>query len=78
MYGSTLKLLMGVLLSVGLLVLCLSAPALATPPEDVPFWAEILNRLDTLQDTVENLPEGAGPCEVPPVWGKKFGYKPVR
>jgi len=25
-----------------------------------------------LQGTVEALPAGAGPCEVPPVWGKKF------
>jgi len=56
-----------------------AGPALATPPEDVPFWADILNRLnviegkvDNLQTDVDNLPAGLGPCDVPPVWGKTY------
>lgn len=72
MYGSTITSLMR-LLGVGVLVLGLSAPALAVPPgppEEVPPWLGIiLDRLDDLQEDVDNLPGALGPCEVPPVWG---------
>jgi len=73
---SLCSLLVGLTLVVGLV-----GPALATPPEDVPFWADILNRLnviegkvDNLQTDVDNLSGGGslGPCDVPPVWGQTY------
>lgn len=48
------------------------------PPPRAPFGdiqatlGIILDRLDDLQDDVDNLQGALGPCEVPPVWGKKF------
>jgi hypothetical protein len=60
-------------LGVGVLVLGLSASAFAQagnlppgPPEVVPPWVGII--LDRLDD----LEAKGGPCEVPPVWGKKI------
>jgi len=80
MNGSLTKFITGVL-GVGVLVLGLSGPALAAPPEKNPgqLFAEILaqiailnDKLDDLQGDVDNLPGALGPCEVPPVWGKKI------
>ena len=79
MYGSTHKLLMGIL-GVGVLLLGLSAPALgqgapppAGPVEDIQATLGIiLDRLDELQNDVDNLPGALGPCEVPPVWGQTY------
>ena len=68
-------------LGVFALVLGLSAPALAAPPASNPGqpFEEILgaigilnDKLDDLQNDVDKLPGALGPCEVPPVWGKKF------
>jgi hypothetical protein len=68
-------------LGVGVLVLGLAAPALAKEKESNPGqpFAQILEAIanlqmtvDNLQGDVDNLPGALGPCEVPPVWGKKF------
>jgi hypothetical protein len=62
-------------LGVGVLVLGLSAPALAKENEIAEVLAQIgiLNdKLNALQEDVDNLPGGLGPCEVPPVWGQTY------
>jgi len=60
------------------LVIGVSGPVLAMGPPAGPVGeiqatlGIILDRLDDLQDDVDNLSAALGPCEVPPVWGKKF------
>jgi hypothetical protein len=68
MYGLSIKSLMG-LLGVLALVLSVSGAALAVPPgppEVVPPWVGII------LDRMDDLEAKGGPCEVPPVWGKKI------
>jgi len=60
------------------LVIGVSGPVLAMGPSAGPVGeiqatlGIILDRLDDLQEDVDDLQEDVGPCEVPPVWGKKF------
>jgi len=53
-------------------VIGLTGPAFAKQPEDVPYMAEILNRLETLQNTVDNLSTEVDLRGVTQNWDKKL------
>jgi len=81
MSGSTTKFMLGVL-GVIAVVVGLSGPALAAPPENNPGqpFAGILAQIGILNDKIDALPgPGAtGPCNIPRVWGKKIAGDVVR
>lgn len=54
------------------LVTGLTGPALAAKSGDVPFWTDIINRLETLQNTVDNLSTEVDLQGVTQNWDKKL------